>query len=304
MRKITIYLRDYVDDSRRRERRRGTIIAIVAVLVTLFVAGAFRPAATGVTPVTVTTDTTPTTVITPPTDTTPTTGTTGTPTVVATPAKISVPVDAVDFHALPGNRSVSSLVTVRNVGDEPLSVSNVRIEGIGFEVTANGCTSPLSHDGTCSLELVFAPQTPDRHIATLIIESNGGTVRLRLVGNTTPPVDLGTIDFGRQMIGTHVPPQTVRFSNKTGGPVAVVTSSITPDNSPFAVIGEPCGVVAFRGGCDVTIVFTPRPDQSNAELRLYDANKNLLGVARLTGVGYQRLITVNPALIQTPAKKP
>ncbi|MEK6373566.1 MAG: hypothetical protein AABO58_12810, partial [Acidobacteriota bacterium] len=76
MRKVTIYLRDYVDDSRRRERRRGTIVAIGAVLVTLFVAGAFGPAVTvkeaAVTDTTRTTDTAQTT------DTTQTTQTTDT----------------------------------------------------------------------------------------------------------------------------------------------------------------------------------------------------------------------------------
>lgn len=319
MRKITIYLRDYVDDSRRRERRRGTIVAIGAVLVTLFAAGAFRPAATEEKPdktdTTQTTATTQTSVTTPPTDTTHTTDTTpaidttGTPTIVTTPATLSVTPGRLEFTGqLPGTRSDAGLVTVRNDGDEPLSITKVDIGKVNNEGPfdwTNGCTALLPRGGKCSVAVVFRPMIPGTQTGALVIDSNGGTATISLTGTGRPfpPLDLGTIDFGRQLINTHVPPRTVRFSNKSAFPIEVVTRSITPDNSPFAVIGEPCGYVAPSDGCDVTIVFTPQTGESKAELQIFDPYKNLLAFAHLTGGGYQGQINFNPALIQRPATK-
>jgi hypothetical protein len=344
MRKITIYLRDYVDDSRRRERRRGTIVAIGAVLVALFAAGAFGPAVkekeaevtdttrttdTTQTVTTQTTDTTQTTITTQTTDTTQTTVTTqttdtsqtadttqtttgstdttdtSTTTIAAAPAKLSATPDGFDFNRQrPGTRSDPRPVTVRNDGDDPLSIK-VNIEGAGFDWTSN-CTAPLARGETCSVAVTFAPQSPGLQTAKLIIDSNGGTAVITLNGFALriPPSDLGTIDFGPQSVNTHVPPRTVVFTNANALPVALATPTIIPDKSPFGVVGEPCGVVPPGGGCKVSIAFTPRLGESTAELRIFDANQNLVAYARLTGSGYRRL-QVNPALIQRPpAKKP
>jgi hypothetical protein len=337
MRKITIYLRDYVDDSRRRERRRGTIVAIAAVLVTLFAAGAFGPAATGgktvktdttrTTVITQTTETTQTTVTTQTTettrtdtsqttgttqttettkttettqtatgttDTTDTTGTTDT-TIATTPARLSATPDVYDFNRQPaGTRSDPRLVTVRNDGEEPLSIK-VNIDGAGFDWT-NNCPASVARGEPCSVAVTFAPQSPGPQTAKLSIDSNGGTAVISLSGFAlrAPAVDLGTIDFGPQSIYTHVPPRTVIFTNKSSLPVGVVNLNIIPEKSPFDVVGEPCGVVPPGDDCKVSIAYTPRPGESAADLRIFDAEQNLVAYARLTGVGIRQL----------PVKKP
>lgn len=169
--------------------------------------------------------------------------------------------------------SPEQLVTVSNTGNQALTMANVRLEASnGFSIRRNTCTrEPLQPSGSCSIGLVFSPQTAGGQSGELIIDSNDprGSARIYLGGTGIIPavsaigVTPSQLDFGTVELENASRPQTVTLRN-TGDDVLTIGSIQATGNGDFlsasdGPIGENCANRPLQPGqvCRFEVVFLP-----------------------------------------------
>jgi len=292
MRTITIRLRDFVDETKRRERRGGAVIvAFVALTIAAIVARPAEkqsPQAPVPTQIPVVTQTVPIVTQTmPPVSSTAVTVTSA-PAPPPSPARAVATPQALRFEPLTaGGSSAAQLVAIRNAGEKPLAIRNVASNGSAFRIT-NGCSGgALESRASCSVAVVFSPQSAGEQTGSLSIATNGGplSIALRGVARPIPPVELAPLDFGRQQIGGKVTPQRVRFVNSGASPVMI--GDVTLTGEPFSIVSSRCkGAVPPGGECEVQIAFTPRDGRSDGEIKLA-SERHLVAHASIAGAGFE-----------------
>lgn len=163
---------------------------------------------------------------------------------------------------LVGGASTPLAVTITNVGSGNLLVSAAQVVGSGYAVTADTCTGvavPLS--GSCTITVVFAPDSVGNVIATLRLISNAPTspTLIGLTGEGTA-LAVGTLaaapaalDFGTREIGTTTAAQSITVSNAGSAPVTV--SGITASGD-YAQTND-CSLLESAATCTISITFTP-----------------------------------------------
>ncbi|MEA2336377.1 MAG: hypothetical protein QOE82_384 [Thermoanaerobaculia bacterium] len=313
MRIITIRLADFVDETRRRERRGGAVFVAIAALTIAAIVS--KPAAKKAPEIPVVTQTIPptnstavivntatntatniatniatntaTNTATATTTTTATTASTAPSPPLLAPARAAAAPKSLRFAPLTaGGSSPAQLVAIRNSGEQPLAIRQVSSNGAAFHVT-NGCAGPLDRGASCSVAVVFAPPRAGEFAGNMTVATSAGTLTVPLRGAATPvpPVELAPLDFGRQQIGQKVDPQRVRFVNSGAAPVAIGETAIAGD--PFSIAANRCqGIVPPGGECDLLVTFVPRDGHSEGEIKLLSEG-NLVAHAAITGTGFQ-----------------
>jgi Abnormal spindle-like microcephaly-assoc'd, ASPM-SPD-2-Hydin/Beta-propeller repeat/Cep192 domain 4 len=76
-----------------------------------------------------------------------------------------------EYLATPPGTTATSQILVENTGNQPLTISSINVTGTGFSQT-NNCTSAMSFQGQCSVELTFAPTAAGTVIGTLTVAGN------------------------------------------------------------------------------------------------------------------------------------
>jgi hypothetical protein len=295
MRIITIRLRDFVDETKRRERRGGgVIVAIIGLTIAAIVA---RPAEKKSVPVPVVTQTIPPATITavPVTQTAIATSTSAPLPVPSSPPPPPPPVPARAVAApqtlrfdplMAGGSSPVQLVNVRNAGEQPLAIRQVTSSGAAFRIT-NGCSGgALERGASCSVAVVFSPPGAGEHTGRLTVATSAGPINipLRGVARAVPPVELAPLDFGRQQIGQKIAPQRVRFVNSGSSPLSI--GDVTLTGQSFSIASNRCeGAVPPGGECDVLIAFIPRDGQAEGEIKLASEG-HLVAHASISGAGF------------------
>lgn len=297
MRTITIRLRDFVDETRRRERRGGAVIvALTALTIAAIVA---RPAEKKSPQVPAVTQTIPpitTTVVTVTSASTPipTPVPVPVPTPIApsprpsSPARAAAAPQALRFEPLTaGGSSAAQLVAIRNAGEQPLAIRQVTSSGAAFRVT-NGCGGGALERGvSCSVAVVFSPPRAGEHTGSVTVATNGGTLNIPLhgVARPVPPVELAPLEFGRQQIGEKVAPRRVRFVNSGSSPVII--GDVALAGEPFSIASNRCeGAVPPGGECDVLVAFVPRDGHSEGEIK-FASEGHLVAHASVSGAGFE-----------------
>jgi hypothetical protein len=166
-------------------------------------------------------------------------GDTGVPIVAVSP-------DEWDFGSVEIESSDAKSFTVRNTGDTTLTGLNVGVSSAfairGDDSTCDDTTT-LAADDTCSVTVVFGPETPGARSGTLKVQSGNaanGTVNVPLAGLATAhPSDVSVSpashDFG-DVVFRGVRTQLFRVTNSGGIPVTV--SGVTrTGSSTFSVLG-------------------------------------------------------------------
>jgi len=293
MRTITINLREFLDETKRRERKAGgVIVGIAAVAIAAIVA---RPAEKKAAPVaqTVPAVVTTTVAVAPaPIPIVPTTTSAPAPVPPSppplAPARAAAAPDALRFEPLTaGGSSAAQLLAVRNAGEQPLVIRKVASNGAAFRVT-NGCGGgALERGASCSVAVVFSPPRAGEHTGSVTVATNSGTLNIPLRGmaRPVPPVELAPLDFGRQRIGEKVAPQRVRFANSGSSPVSI--GEVTIAGQSFSIASNRCeGAVPPGGECDVLVAFTPRDGQAEGEIKLASEG-HLVARASISGAGFE-----------------
>jgi len=294
MRTITINLEDFLDETRRRERKAGgVIVGIVAVVVAAIVA---RPAEKRTPPVAQTVPVAATTTVSvssAPAPLVPTTTSAPAPVPPSSPpplapARAAAAPQALRFEPLTaGGSSAAQLLAVRNAGEQPLVLRKVTSNGTAFRMT-NGCGGGVLERGaSCSVAVVFSPPRAGEHIGSVTVATSSGTLNipLRGVARPVPPIELAPLDFGRQRIGEKVAPLRVRFANSGSSPLSI--GDVTIAGQSFSIASNRCeGDVPPGGECDVLVSFIPRDGQAEGEIKLASEG-HLVARAAISGTGFE-----------------
>jgi hypothetical protein len=165
--------------------------------------------------------------------------------------------------------SAERSLSVRNIGDQPLSPPSLRVssadpaQGAAFTFQSE-CTEPLALDQECTVTLAFAPTTAVPHAAVLLLESApSGPVSVLLLGEALVPGSLvlaaaegSSTGFGDVAIGTSL---SRSFTLTNPGAVSSGPLTITTDDNQFAVELGACagGGLIDGSSCTFSVVFTP-----------------------------------------------
>lgn len=170
--------------------------------------------------------------------------------------------DTLDFGGISRGGTALLSLTVTNPGDEPLSSLSTRVSGLdatSFAVQSNGCLPGLDAQGSCLIDMVFAPIAIGSHLATLTIEGEPGTMRdVTLMGNgvalgaqPNPLVFDTPVAVGRT-VSTRL---TVTNRGDTG--TRQVDARIVAATPTFSIRTGCTDVLAMGESCELTVDFIP-----------------------------------------------
>ncbi|HEV3357429.1 MAG TPA: choice-of-anchor D domain-containing protein [Pseudonocardiaceae bacterium] len=190
------------------------------------------------------------------------------------PSGVTAQPSALNFGSVPtGSTSAAQTVTVSNPTNSAASVSGVSITG-DFSQTSN-CGSSIPANGSCAVNVTFAPTATGARSGTLTVNAGGITNTVSLSGTGTAPGPVlspnpGSLAFASTVVGSHASPQTVTIAN-TGTTAATVSGvSVTGDFSQT----NNCGTVAVGASCAVTVTFTPTTGGARTGTLTVNSNAN------------------------------
>lgn len=220
---------------------------------------------------------------------------------------------AVDFGHLPtGTTSGVRTVTLTNVAAAGLAVPGIALTGPDagqFQLAPGGScgAAALPLDGTCTVNVVFAPTSTGTKAATLrVTPSSGRVTTVSLTGKGDPAqapavtVTPGVLAFGTVTAGAPATLTTVVNNPGTGNLVITGTPISGTAAGDFAVPATTCGAalpytVAPGGSCTVSVRFTPKA--TGARTALLTLQHNATGgstAVSLSGSAVASAITVSP----------
>ncbi|MEW6730391.1 MAG: choice-of-anchor D domain-containing protein [Acidobacteriota bacterium] len=186
---------------------------------------------------------------------------TGTGTMPAAPQLQVTPANVI-FGDVPVNTTATQAITVRNIGNAPLSLTTPTLTAggtLGFSVSSPLQTSIPAGQST-TFQVSFRPNTTGPANGSVTVTSNGGSQILVLSGNgTASRISLATpsLDFGVVPIN-QTASRTVIISNIGTAPLDIQSFSLTsggangfalPSTTPFTVQPNSTG--------QITVNFTP-----------------------------------------------
>jgi hypothetical protein len=162
-------------------------------------------------------------------------------------------------------RSKAEKVQLSNVGKQPLTISQINIQGPDPRdfLQTNNCGTSLAVGSACTIVVIFDPTFKGTRTASLVITDDALQPRqsVDLAGTATwVTLSSAALDFGNQKVGTVSPPQTVTVTNVGTGSVNVsnvaITGYIVWQTSEYHETNN-CGTLAPGAACTVTVTFAP-----------------------------------------------
>jgi len=162
-------------------------------------------------------------------------------------------------------RSAPEKVQLRNVGKQPLLISQINIQGADPHdfVQKNNCGTSLAVGGMCTIKVVFAPTFKEERRASLVITDNAvaPVQSVALAGLATwVTLSPASLTFGNQTVGTVSPPQTVTVTNVGTGTVKVsgvkISSYLSWQSREYSETNT-CGTLAPGANCTISVKFAP-----------------------------------------------
>ncbi|MGH8887440.1 MAG: choice-of-anchor D domain-containing protein [Egibacteraceae bacterium] len=200
----------------------------------------------------------------------------------------------VDFGPVLEGASKDMTVTVTNVGGQPGTITEIRVDGGGGVFQASqDCRKEISAGASCAIKVTFTPgAVQGEQTAVLVVAGSAGdprTVQLSGRGDPKPApakfqVSPSSLDFGPVLEGASKD-MTVTVTNVGGQPGTI--TEIRVDGSPqFQGFPSPqCGKEIPAGGsCTITVRFTSTPvdgveSKEQATLQVGGASVPLSGTA-------------------------
>jgi uncharacterized membrane protein YgcG len=202
-------------------------------------------------------------------------------TVSATPASISFPNQQV------GSVSSSRTVTIRVTGRLNFTITTVSATG-DFAETDTCAGESLAPNGTCQLQVTFAPTQTGSRTGSIFIDGNvsGGQLAIPLSGTGLAPASIAltpaSLTFGNTLVGQPSAPQSITIANIGGEPSPLTSETVTGD---FSISANTCASsLAPNSSCTVSILFTPTASGTRSgQLTVVDAVGTQ--IASLSGSG-------------------
>ncbi|MGA2602632.1 MAG: choice-of-anchor D domain-containing protein [Verrucomicrobiia bacterium] len=189
-------------------------------------------------------------------------------------------------------------VTLTNCGSIPLTVSGVTISGAGsanFSVATLCTNSPISVEGTCTMNVAFAPTVAGAFHANLVIADDAAgsptTVTLQGVGVAPAPaicLSSSSIDFGSVAVNVTGSVQSVTITNCGTAPLVISNIATTAGNTgDFLVVSTPCTTISSGATCVVSLKFAPTAGGLRSATLSIISSNNILPpqLVSLSGMG-------------------
>lgn len=191
-------------------------------------------------------------------------GLAGTPVVLFEPATVT-------FEDQPVNSpSQVRSITVQNNGQGDLQINSTTLTGDhqgDFLITTNTCpNAPIGSNGSCRIDLVFAPTSAGSRTAQLIINHNGenSPQQIPLSGNAigAPQISLsiGSISFPQQNLNTNSNEERLTISNNGTGDLQIGSTQLEGEHATdFLLTINTCAnaIVLPTQSCTLGITFRP-----------------------------------------------
>jgi hypothetical protein len=141
--------------------------------------------------------------------------------------------------ATPAGTKVTSQILVENTGNQSLTISSINVSGIDFSQT-NNCTSPLSYQQPCTVDLTFAPTTTGTMTGTLTVAGNA----------INSPQTLPLTGVG-QDFSVGVTPGTPSSASVTAGQTATYSVDVSSPTGFNQMISLACSSAPAHATCSI-----------------------------------------------------
>lgn len=222
--------------------------------------------------------------------------------VVRDSAKLNIP-RLVDFGPVTADRtSFDTLVTVKNDGENPLTITGLSFDDPRFTVTQPSLPITIPPGGSRSIGVRFTPRPGQVEEGTL-----------RIVGEPCfTPIDVdfsgfqgagALLGFGRQIVFPPFPCEAPEFVDTTitirsigDEPVEITGHAITgTDADLFTLLNSIVGTIAPGDSAVLRIRYTPsRPGPHSAQIDLSSSAKNVPATVPITMSGAWNTSTAEP----------
>ena len=205
-----------------------------------------------------------------------------------------------------GAPALTKGLALQNFGQVPLTIGNVSVLGPGFSLAQNNCTQPVASNGSCNLQLSFAPVASGTQNGSVVISSNDpATPQL-----TLPLTGFGNAGFGLPIISTlsietpllYQPRQAIQINPASSMTIEVLGSNFYPQ-SVIQLDGKPQTTSFYSNGSLGALV--RGSDFTNiAEVQLTVVNPGVGGGVSLpVPIIFYLTLDINPAfMVFSPAK--
>ena len=222
----------------------------------------------------------------------------------AAPMTFTVNPAVLDFGTVaPSVASGPKTVTITNTGSVTASLGAFTLTGpdeSNFSVTANTCGATLGAGASCTVTVVFTPNSAAAKAAQLNGSVAGTPFSVVLAGNSA--TGAGAVDvspkpltWGDVPVGTTSPPKDLTVKNTGTGPLTIVNAKVTTGGSEYLIAGDQCSGKSLppNATCAITMVFTPAAvgDRAGEVTLLSSAGTTK---AALGGKGVALAIAIDP----------
>ena len=153
-----------------------------------------------------------------------------------------------------GDAAPSAVVSIKNIGQRPLTISGISGAPTSVSVTANTCSN-ISANGTCSITLTMSTAAVASFSNTTILttgaDSNAGIL---VSGSVTAKTAIASVSssvaFGSVQVGSSSVIRAVTVTNTGNSPLTLTGVSGLP--SAVSLTANTCSSVAVNGTCSLT----------------------------------------------------
>ncbi len=226
------------------------------------------------------------------------------------PASLTFPSENV------GVASPQQTVTLTNVGNTSLTVTNVALSGSNaadFSQT-NTCTSTIAQNGTCAINVIFTPSASGTRNATVTLTDDAGTQSFNVTGvGLGPSVSFTptSVNFSNQNVGVASAPQPVTVTNSGTSSLTITNIVLGGANAGDFGQTNSClnAAIAVNGTCTINLTFTPSTSGARtAMITLTDNASPSTQTLNISGNGVQGVVmltqsslTFSNQLVGTPS---
>jgi hypothetical protein len=188
-------------------------------------------------------------------------------------------------------------LTVSNKGAASVTMGTIALdETTDFAISANTCPvsgSPLAGKGTCTISVVFKPQTTGVKKGALVINdsdpSSPQVVGMTGTGTSKVAFSPSSVVFPAQAIGTASTATKITLTNNTGTTVTLGNPALSfsgPFSSAHATTCTNGLPIAAKGTCSIFVVFTPTAGgYVTGSVNVADSDSSSPQVVALAGTG-------------------
>ncbi len=213
---------------------------------------------------------------------------------------------SVTFGGQPVSTTSSpTVVTITNVGDGEMLVSNVALAGLhasDFAFTASAPPIALPPGASTTVSITFAPTAEGQRSASLVITDSaaGNPHSIPLSGTGTAPafgISPTILAFGNQLVGTTTTARQITITNNGTAQLVISAIDLAGSNPPDFGFSAGTLPLSITTGASVTIdvTFTPSvTGNRSASLRISDNAAGSPHSVPLSGTGVAPAITAAP----------